>query len=207
MPLQNRVHASGRLEAHTARGTMMGNRGGRIHDPETQELKRGHLWASRRWISCLLAFKGRHRKVWGAGYTELFFLDEVTALSAGHRPCFECRRADAQDFQNALFDGFRGDAGWTASPGADAMDRCLHTARTGQKPTTWTAEDFPIGTMLECNKSVFAISHHGLLEWTFDGYQEPRSMPKGANWTLLTPKPIVGALRAGYRPAWHESAK
>ena len=52
----------------------------------------------------MLDFNNRHRKVWGDGYTELFFLDEVTALAAGHRPCFECRRKDAERFA-ALFSG------------------------------------------------------------------------------------------------------
>ena len=36
--------------------------------------------------------------MWGDGYTELFFLDEVIAFAAGHRPCFECRRKDAERF-------------------------------------------------------------------------------------------------------------
>ncbi|MGF1545421.1 MAG: hypothetical protein ACFB00_13165 [Parvularculaceae bacterium] len=78
----------------------MGNRGGRLHDPKTKRLTR-RRWASKRWISCVLDFKGRHREVMGPGYTELFFLDEATALAAGHRPCFESRRADAIAFAAA----------------------------------------------------------------------------------------------------------
>ena len=62
-------------------------------------------WVSRAWICCRLEFKGRHRNVWGAGYTELFFLDEPTALAAGHRPCFECRRKDARAFAAAFARG------------------------------------------------------------------------------------------------------
>src|SRR4051812_42256843 len=96
MPLQNRVDPFGELIATPARGTLFGNRGGRFHrDDRTLGKRRS---ASRQWICCVLRFKGRHRKVWGRGYTELFFLDEVTALAAGHRPCFECRRADAKAF-------------------------------------------------------------------------------------------------------------
>jgi hypothetical protein len=72
----------------------MGNRGGRFHtDAKTLTARR---WVSRQWICCVLNFKGRRREVWGRSYTELFFLDEPTALAAGHRPCFECRRKDAQ---------------------------------------------------------------------------------------------------------------
>ncbi len=91
MPLQNRVLPDGQIVAHSARGAFMGNRGGRFHDPETRTLTT-RRWASRQWIICVLDFKHRHREVMGHGYTELFFLDEVTALAAGHRPCFECRR-------------------------------------------------------------------------------------------------------------------
>ena len=58
-------------------------------------------WRSRAWICCVTAFRGRHRAVLGEGYTEIFFLDEATALAAGHRPCFECRRADALAFAAA----------------------------------------------------------------------------------------------------------
>ena len=93
MPLPNRVDPFGNLFADTSRGLLFGNRGGRFHrDGQTLGARR---WVSRRWICCRLDFKGRHRDVWGRGYTELFFLDEPTALAAGHRPCFECRRADA----------------------------------------------------------------------------------------------------------------
>src|SRR3982750_3662131 len=96
MALQNRVDPFGELIATQARGTLFGNRGGRFHRDDRTLGKR--RWASRQWICCVLAFKGRHRAVWGRGYTELFFLDEVTALAAGHRPCFECRRTAARTF-------------------------------------------------------------------------------------------------------------
>ena len=96
MALQNRVDPWGALHAVTQRGTMMGNRGGKIHrDDKTLGKRR---WASHHWICCELHFRGRHREVMGPAYTELFFLDEVTALAAGHRPCWECRRADARAF-------------------------------------------------------------------------------------------------------------
>ena len=81
----------------------MGNRGGKLHDPATRSLVRTQ--SSRQWICCVLEFRSRQRKVMGNGYTELFFMDEVTALAAGHRPCFECRRQDALAFRGgtALF--------------------------------------------------------------------------------------------------------
>jgi hypothetical protein len=96
MPLQNRVSPFGELCAFSARGLFMGNRDGRFHtDAKTLTARR---WASPQWICCVLNFKGRRREIWGSSYTELFFLDEPTAFAAGHRPCFECRRKDAQAF-------------------------------------------------------------------------------------------------------------
>ena len=98
MPLQNRVTPEGEIIATPHRGLMMGNRGGAFHLPDRTL---GHRrWATRQWIACVLEFKGRHRAAMMQPnrYTELFFLDEATALAAGHRPCFECRRRDAERF-------------------------------------------------------------------------------------------------------------
>ncbi|HVZ53716.1 MAG TPA: hypothetical protein VG986_17245 [Pseudolabrys sp.] len=86
----------GDLFADKSRGLLMGNRGGRLHDDQRKLTAR--RWTSKQWICCKLDFNNRHRKVWGDSYTELFFLDEVTAFAAGHRPCFECRRKDAERF-------------------------------------------------------------------------------------------------------------
>jgi hypothetical protein len=98
--LSNRVDPFGTLFATAERGLLMGNRGGRFHDPLTRLSSCKH-WASRQWICCEIAFRGRKRSIWGNSYTELFFSDDVAALAAGHRPCFECRRADANAFANA----------------------------------------------------------------------------------------------------------
>ena len=133
MPLQNRVDPWGELHAVAARGTMMGNRGGRIHD-EHRSLG-ARRWTSRRWICCELAFKGWWRPVMGRGYTELFFLDEVTALAAGHRPCFECRRAEAKAFA-AAFSAGQG----ASSPSAQTQWMNGSTAtgcRAGTSAITW----------------------------------------------------------------------
>src|SRR6516165_3067798 len=99
MPLQNRVTPRGEIVAVEARGTFMGNRGGALHN-EKREIVRHY--ASRRWITCLLEFKGRHRVVMSPGrYTELSFLDEAVALAAGHRPCAECRREQFHAFKDS----------------------------------------------------------------------------------------------------------
>src|SRR5215472_6923798 len=90
MPLQNRVTPYGEIVAVPEHGLLMGNRG-ILHD-DAQRIVRS--WQVRRWIACRTAFRGRRRQVMQAhSYTELFFLDEATAFSAGHRPCAECRHA------------------------------------------------------------------------------------------------------------------
>ena len=100
MPMQNRVDPIGSIRAVEARGMFTGNRGV-IHNPATKTLL-GRRWTTKAWIICARESKGKRREVMGrnapgggAGWTELFFLDEVTALAAGHRPCFTCRRAEA----------------------------------------------------------------------------------------------------------------
>ena len=98
MPLQNRVTPSGDIIATPHRGLFTGNRG-IIHDPATRTLLT-RRWASKAWLTCVCEFRGRRRKVMGGrSWTELFFLDEATAFAAGHRPCFFCRRDDANRFR------------------------------------------------------------------------------------------------------------
>lgn len=129
MPLQNRVDPFGAIHAVAARGTFTGNRGV-IHDPATKTLL-SRRWTTRAWIICECDFRGRRREVMGrnapsggAGWTELFFLDEVTALAAGHRPCFYCRRERAVEFARCFAAG-QGRETITAPE----MDAVLHRER------------------------------------------------------------------------------
>ena len=123
MPLQNRVTPTGEIITTAHRGMFTGNRG-IIHDPASKTLLRKR-WASRAWLICLCEFRGRRREVMGGrSWTELFFLDEATALAAGHRPCFFCRRDDALKFR----------AAWELGNGvsgvrADDIDSLLHRER------------------------------------------------------------------------------
>jgi len=189
-PLQNRVTPFGDIVATPARGTMMGNRGGRLHDGQKRLGSR--RWTSKRWICCELVFKGRRRPVMAPNsYTELFFLDEVTALASGHRPCFECRRADAKAFAAAFPAGDRS---------ADAMDRILHAERL-ERYAIGTAADLPDGAVWAEGEAAYARRDGTVLCWSFEGWQAAPS------WTdrparLLTPPSIVAALRDGYRPRW-----
>lgn len=201
MPLQNRVDPFGELIATSARGLVYGNRGGRFHrDDRTLGQRR---WASRQWICCVLQFKGRHHPVWRDRYTALFFLDEPTAFSAGHRPCFECRRADAMAFAAKWAQAKGGDV-----PRAPAMDLVLQPERLdGRRKRTHARAfaDLPDGAFVALNGVAHAVRGAQLLRWSDTGYTEKIARPRGSA-TVLTPPSIVDVLIAGYRPQWHPSA-
>jgi hypothetical protein len=203
MPLQNRVDPFGELFADPARGLFMGNRGGRIHrDDRTLSSRR---FASRQWICCVLDFKGRQREVWGTGYTELFFLDEVTAFAAGHRPCFECRRADANAFAEAWAMASR----LRTPPRAPAMDSILHVQRLDgrvKKRHRLPVGDLPDGAVIARGEGAFAIRGGSLLRWTPAGYEAAQPRPRRGTAEVLTPPVILSVLARGYEPQWHESA-
>jgi hypothetical protein len=196
-PLPNRVDPFGSLVATDARGTLFGNRGGRFHCERTQTV-RGRAFASRQWICCVLTFKGRHRAVWGHGYTELFFADEATALAAGHRPCFECRRSDAAAFAAAW-----GRATGAATPRAPAIDVVLHRERlAGDGSKRRHAMPFatlPDGVMVAAGGAPWLVLADRLLPWSFEGYGAPVQRPVSGDADVLTPPSIVAAIHAGYR--------
>ena len=171
----------------------MGNRGGRLHRPDgTLGAAR---WRSRAWICCRLAFRNRHRTVMGAGYTEIFFLDEATALAAGHRPCFECRRDDALAFA----------ALWPGGPAsAPAMDGILHAERLS-KPETVAFATLPWGAIFRADDT-FHLRADEPLAWSFAGYAAARAFAAEEEVAALTPPTIRAILAAGYRPALHPSA-
>ena len=204
MPLQNRVDPFGELFADPARGMFFGNRGGRLHrDDRTLTARR---WTSRAWICCRLAFKGRRRQVWGRGYTELFFLDEVTALAAGHRPCFECRRHDAQAFA-----GHWAQAGRRrARPKAAEMDEVLHAERLdgrGKRRHRRAVDRLPDGAVIALDGAAWAVRGGSLLRWSPSGYVGRKRRPRGGTVDVLTPPSILAVLASGYRPHWHPSAE
>lgn len=203
MPLQNRVDPFGELFATKARGTLFGNRGGRFHtDARTLTRRR---WASRQWICCVLDFKGRQRDVWGRYYTELFFLDEVTALAAGHRPCFECRRAEAMAFAQAWADA----KGLRRRPSAPDMDEVLHTERLDGRSKRLhrrKVDGLPDGAVIAIGGKAYAVRGGSLLHWASSGYGTRKRRPLGLTVDVLTPLAIVKALAAGYAPRWHPSA-
>jgi hypothetical protein len=175
---------------------MMGNRGGRFHDPVTRLAGRKH-WVSRQWICCAVSFRDRKRNIWGKSYTELFFSDEVAALAAGHRPCFECRRQDANAFAHAW-----GRAIGAAPPRAPVMDRILHEQRlSGATKRLYQreAKALPNGAMILINGAPHALRSGKAYPWQFAGYGAAIPRPTG-EVTVLTPPAILGCLAHGYQP-------
>ena len=202
MPLQNRVTPAGDIIATPHRGLFTGNRG-IIHDPLTKTLTR--RWASQAWLTCVCEFRGRRREVMGGrSWTELFFLDEATALAAGHRPCFYCRRDDANRFRSAWEQGNR--VSRMLAPGIDAV---LHGERLDGRAKRLHAlpvpvERLPDGAMVALDRESYLIAQGRALKWSPAGYREAQGTLAVA--MLLTPPSTLCALSAGYRPLLHPSA-
>jgi hypothetical protein len=203
MPRQNRVTPFGDIVALPGRGMLMGNRG-ILHDAGGRIVRYAQV---RRWIACLTEFRGRHRVVMRPGsYTELFFLDEVTALAAGHRPCAECRRQDYERFREAWRRWRRGPA-----PTADAMDVELHRDRLAAPRVKRTYREslskLPDGSYVALEGSAWLVWRDELLGWSMDGYRDRRARGATREVAVLTPRSIVRTIAAGYRPAVHPSAE
>jgi hypothetical protein len=137
-------------------------------------------------------------------WTELFFLDEATALAAGHRPCFFCRRDDANRFRAAWEQGSR-----ASNLRAGDIDAVLHRERLdhGQKrlhPLPMLVKDLPDGAMVQARHESYLVVRGKALLWSAAGYVEALDSIDEA--MLLTPPSTLRALRAGYRPALHPSA-
>jgi hypothetical protein len=203
VPLQNRVTPTGEIVSHPGRGLMMGNRGCLHGQGRSLGVSR---WRSKLWICCTLIWKDVRRDPMPPGrWTALFFLDEATALAAGHRPCAYCRRRDFLAFAEA----WRAAAGLPERPRAGEMDARLHTervrSRTRRQITrSAAAAALPDGVMVSHNGTAGLLFGGRLLPWSFDGYGEPVPVP--ATVELLTPPATVAALAAGYPPLVHPSA-
>jgi hypothetical protein len=206
VPLQNRVTPTGEIVADPARGLLMGNRGC-LHGPDRRlGVAR---WRSKLWICCVLAWKDVRRDPMPQGrWTALFFLDEATALAAGHRPCAYCRRADF----NAFAEAWRGAQGLAERPRAGEIDSRLHAERVDprtrrQRTRPAKAGELPDGVMVRAGDGGPGLLAGGaVLPWTFAGYRAPVPLPPATPVELLTPPATVAAIAAGYRPLLHPSA-
>lgn len=190
MPLQNRVTPLGELVATPERGLVYGNRG-RLHD-ERGEIRR--QWQLKRWISCRLEFRGRHRAggpMAPGRYTGLFFLDDATALAAGHRPCAECRNADYRSYLDL-----------TDASSADELDHRLHAERlradvAGRRLHERRLEELPDGALVLIDGAPWLVLGKTLLRWSAGGYTERRARPRGRA-QVITPPTSLGVLEVAW---------
>jgi hypothetical protein len=203
--LQNRVAPTGEIVADPGRGLLMGNRGC-LHTPD-RRLGTAR-WRSKLWICCSLTFKGVRRDVMPPGrWTALFFLDEATALAAGHRPCAYCRRAEYVAYAQAWQRG----QGEPERPSAIQMDARLHAERVTPRTRCQitrpaVAGRLPDGAMVRHEGTVGLLWAGSLRPWTFHGYGPAVPIGPRTAVELLTPPASVAALQAGYRPVVHPTA-
>ena len=196
MPLQNRVTPLGELIADPGRGLVYGNRGC-LHDGAGQIHRR---YNGRRWIACRLEFKGWHRSplLQPGRFTELFFLDEATALAAGHRACALCRREDYRRLTSIWRELHPGQRG------ADAIDAQLHSERVASGTRAHRLheapfDELPDGAFVLADGAPHLVLGSELLRWTPAGY-EKRTPRLGGTARLVTPPSLVAVLAAGWRP-------
>jgi hypothetical protein len=202
VPHRNRVTPFAEVIETPARGLLYGNRGV-LHDDDRRIVRN---WQVKRWIACVLEFKGRRRPLLRPGrFTELFFLDEATALAAGHRPCAECRRADFNRFRDAWAQTHP-----NASLRVDDIDCVLHAERVGPDRTKRlhdaTLGDLPDGSMIAEGEQAWLVRGRELLAWSAFGYQDRRPAIASAPVQTLTPPSVVAVIRAGYNPSVHPTA-
>jgi hypothetical protein len=199
-PAQNRVQPDGRIAAVDVRGAWMGNRG-QLHDGSgTREIRRSHQGKS--WSICVLEHKGRRVKQWQPGtYTPLFFVDEASALAAGHRPCAECRRTSYNDFR------FK----WAWShpyhaPYATAIDEQLHLERlphaSGRRPLhelPWAFVPRGAFVMLDgTHPAIVLDSKIAPYDEPSGTYSKPLDRPRSGLAYALTPPSSMAILQRGY---------
>jgi len=201
VPLQNRVMPTGEIVADAGRGLMMGNRGC-LHGQGRQ--LGASRWRSQLWICCVLDWKGVRRDPMPPGrWTALFFLDEATALAAGHRPCAYCRRPDFLAFAEA----WRAARGLAHRPRAKEIDSVLHRERVDrfrrQVTHHATAAELPDGVMIRAGGCTGLLLAGGLRPWSFRGYGAPAEAGLPGTLEVLTPPSTVAAIAAGYRPLVH----
>jgi hypothetical protein len=204
VPLQNRMLPTGEIVADPARGLMMGNRGC-LHGTGRQ--LGASRWRSPAWICCVLDWRGRRRDPMPPGrWTALFFLDEATALAAGHRPCGYCRRPDYLDFAAA----WQGAQRLADRPRAGQLDARLHRERVGRPRRQLTHQAFtaglPDGVLIRAGGRIGVLLAGQLWPWSLRGYGPPARGRLPGRAEVLTPPSTVAAIAAGYRPLVHPSA-
>jgi hypothetical protein len=132
-------------------------------------------------------------------FTELFFLDEATALAAGHRPCALCRR---EDYARLV-------AIWQAlhpgEVGADAIDARLHVERLvlgGRERSLHEApiDDLPDGSFVLREGAPYLVVANELLRWSPGGYTDRARRPSRGQALAITPPSLIAVLRSDWQP-------
>ena len=202
MPLQNRVTPWSAIEASPARGLFVGNRGCLVDDEGRMATLR---WRTKAWICCLLEWRGKRRPLnQPRHWTPLFFLDEATALSAGHRPCAYCRRADYNAFLAAWAKAFPRPEVWRA-PGMDAQ---LHGERTDRRPRPTPLAVLPDGALVERKGQggqAWLKAGGRLWRWSHQGYCDGEPLAPGEIVNPVTPPSMLAVLANGSPPLLHPS--
>ena len=202
MPLQNRVTPFGEIVAIEQRGLFMGNRG-IIHDPATRTLLT-RRWTNKAWIICRCEWRGVRRKVMSRrSWTELFFLDEATALAAGHRPCYYCRREAALEFAAAWARAHR-----VTRISAAQIDSRLHAERLQGRekrlhPLQGSPAGLPDGAMVVSSGEAYLVRGGRAYRWQESGYAAASELRRADG--LLTPPSTIATLRAGFACVLHPS--
>ena len=210
MPLRNRVTPFGELIETSARGTLMGNRGCLV-DGHGRIVR---CYQGKRWIACVLEFKGRRLLLMDPGHnTQVFFLDEATALAAGHRPCMECRRGDSVRFRKHWAAANPGLAGGP-TPSVAVIDAVLHTERITHDGNRVLypeqISNLPVGSFIVLEpgaSAAYLVLQDKLLLWTPQGYVQPMPRPADGVVQVLTPRSIVRTLAQVYEVSLHLSAQ
>jgi hypothetical protein len=196
MPLQNRVNPYGEICFSENRGAFTGNRGV-IHNEKQQIVRHFKV---KRWIICLLKYKHYQRKVMTPNrWTELFFLDEATALAAGHRPCTFCQRQRSIEFREHWVNANREFFGISDNK-VDAIDNILHQERRSLEKPFLEISDLPNGVFVKFKEKPYLIFNEQLFEWSFEGYRNCIEKPKDAFLKILTPLSMVRAIKNGFQP-------
>lgn len=203
MPHQNRITPSGEIIETAAKGTFMGNRG-ILTDKHGVLMKK--RWANKSWVTCTLTQMNNKtpKNPTPVKYTKLFFLDEATALAAGHRPCFQCRRKDFIRFFDCWIVGNDKPEETTISQ----IDSQLHLERISPEFHFALIDELPNGVFVAFDadpKTAWLVWNGELLKWRPEGYSERRKIISGTSVFLLTPLSTVNAIAAGYIPHVHHN--
>jgi hypothetical protein len=207
MPLQNRVDPWGKLNAVSAKGALLGNRG-ILHNDNKEIVTQ---WRSKAWITCQIEFKGRESPAFAPdSYSQLFFVDEATAFAAGHRPCAECRRERFNEFKAAWMDANH-DLLQGENPTIVDIDKVIHTERVSDEKLKRTYAEklgsLPAGTMIEVDGSPLLVWRGKLMRWSFEGYSKSGVLlPSSTVVQVLTPASVVRVFASGLTPQVHLSA-